>query len=129
MAEKLPAADRGGGVVKAVILAGGMGTRTVSLAEVLSREVDRPVIDRTNLEDVLDFDLTWAPLQNVAADTPPGCHPIVLEMAKRPRYEKTKLSCPSIFTAVREQLGLRLEAQTGPVEVLVIDAVQFPSEN
>ena len=107
----------------------GMGTKIGFVAEVLSRQLDRPVIDRTNLEDVLDFDLTWTPLQNVAADTPPGCHPTVLEMAKRPRYEKTKLSCPSIFTAIREQLGLKLEAQTGPVEVLVIDAVQFPTEN
>lgn len=107
----------------------GMGTGIGFLAEVLSRYVDRPVVDRTNLKDVLDFDLTWTTIENANADTPPGCHPSVLEMAKRPRYEKTKLSCPSIFTAVREQLGLRLDPQLGPVEVLVIDAVQFPSEN
>lgn len=107
----------------------GMGTTTGFVAEALSRHVDRPVIDRTNLEDVLDFDLTWTTLDNAGGDTTPGCHPDVLEMAKRPRYQKTNLSCPSIFTAVREQLGLRLEAQLGPVDVLVIDAVRFPTEN
>lgn len=106
-----------------------MGTRTGFLAETLSRHVDRPVIDRTNLEDVLDFDLTWTTLDNAGGDTTPGCHPSVLERAKLPRYQKTNLSCPSIFTAVREQLGLRLEAQLGPVDVLVIDAVRFPTGN
>jgi uncharacterized protein (TIGR03435 family) len=107
----------------------GMGTRTGFLAEVLSREVDRPVIDRTNLKDVLDFDLTWT-TNETPADTP-GCHPSFQEMAKRAsRYALgATASCPSIFTALQEQLGLRLEAQIGPVEVLVIDAVQFPTEN
>lgn len=47
-------------------------------------------------------------------------------LAKRPRYEKTRLSCPSVFTAVREQLGLRLDARRAPVPVLVIDSVQPP---
>jgi uncharacterized protein (TIGR03435 family) len=107
----------------------GMGTRAAFLAESLSRAVDRPVIDRTNLTDVLDFDLTWT-TSETPADTP-GCHPSFQEMAKRAsRYAVgATASCPSIFTAVREQLGLRLEAQLGPVEVLVIDAVQFPTEN
>jgi hypothetical protein len=40
-------------------------------------------------------------------------------MAKRPRYQKTNLSCPSIVAGVREQLGLRLEAQLGPSTCLV----------
>jgi len=105
----------------------GFGTRVGSLAEVLSRFVDRPVVDQTNLPDVLDFDLIWTTIDNANPDTPPGCHPSVLEMAKRPRYEKTKLTCPSLFTAVREQLGMRLDARRAPVPVLVIDSVQLPT--
>lgn len=106
----------------------GRGTGIGFLAEVLSRHVDRPIVDRTNLTDVLDFDLTWTTLENAdGGDTTPGCHPSVLEMAKRPRYEKTRLSCPSIFTAVREQLGLSLEPQRAPIPVLVIDSVQPPT--
>ncbi len=107
----------------------GVGIRSSVLAESLSRYVDRPVFDRTNLTDVLDFDLTWTTLET-PADTP-GCHPSFQEMAKRAsRYALgATASCPSIFTAVREQLGLRLDAQLGPVEVLVIDSLQFPTEN
>jgi uncharacterized protein (TIGR03435 family) len=107
----------------------GMGIEPRFLADSLTRYLDRPVVDRTNLKEVLDFDLTWTTLESVAADTPPGCHPSVLEMAKRPRYEKTKLSCPSLFTAVREQLGLRLDAQDAPTGVIVIDSIQLPTEN
>jgi uncharacterized protein (TIGR03435 family) len=103
----------------------GLGTATGYLAETLSRYVDRQVVDQTNLKEVLDFDLTWTTSEN-APDTP-GCHPNVLEMAKRPRYQQTKLSCPSIFTAVREQLGLRLEARRAPIDVLVIDSVARPT--
>lgn len=106
----------------------GFGTGSAALARALSDYVDRPVIDQTNLADVLDFDLTWA-IENATADTPPGCHPGVLEMAKRPRYEKAKLSCPSIFTAVREQLGLVLDARRAPIPVLVIDSVEYPIPN
>lgn len=108
----------------------GFGTTSSALAEALSRYLDRPVVDRTKLEEVaLDFDLTWTTIET-PADTP-GCHPSFQEMAKRSsRYALgATASCPSIFTAVREQLGLRLDAQLGPVDVLVIDAVQFPTEN
>lgn len=104
----------------------GFGTGFGFLAQTLSRYVDRPVVDHTNLKDVLDFDLTWT-IENAAADTPPGCHPNVLEMAKHPRYQKTKLSCPSIFTAVREQLGLMLDARRAPIPVVVIDSVERPT--
>jgi uncharacterized protein (TIGR03435 family) len=108
----------------------GFGATSRALVEALSRYVDRPVVDRTKLEEVvLDFDLTWTTLET-PADTP-GCHPTFQEMAKRSsRYALgATASCPSLFTAVREQLGLRLDAQLGPVEVLVIDAVQLPTEN
>jgi uncharacterized protein (TIGR03435 family) len=71
--------------------------------------VDRVVIDRTNLAGKYDVDLTFAP-QELANAEP-------LDAA------------PSLFTALQEQLGLKLDAQTGPVDVLVIDHVERPSEN
>jgi len=103
---------------------------TKHLVETLSRFVDRPVIDRTNLDQVLDFDLTWTPL-TAGANEPTsdaGCPSSFNDMAQRRGWTRT-FSCPSIFTAVQEQLGLRLEAQQAPLEALVIDAVKPPTEN
>jgi uncharacterized protein (TIGR03435 family) len=68
----------------------------------LAGQARRIVVDRTGLTGVWDFDLKWSP-----PDTP------------NPDPDR-----PSIFTALEEQLGLRLEATTGPVEVLVIDRVE-----
>ena len=68
----------------------------------LASETDRVVIDRTGLTGVWDFELKWSPPN---APSPDPDH-------------------PSIFTALEEQLGLRLEPTTGPVEVLVIDRVE-----
>jgi uncharacterized protein (TIGR03435 family) len=81
--------------------------------------LDRPVIDRTGLQGRWDFTLTWTPdesqFRSVGARVPPppadGSGP------------------PTLFTAVQEQLGLRLESTTGPADVIVIDRVEKPSEN
>ena len=82
------------------------------LASTLSQQgLGRVVLDNTGLTGRYDFKLTWAP-ENVAADT-----------------NSTDTSGPSIFTAVSEQLGLRLEPQKGPVPVLVIDHIEAPSLN
>ena len=70
----------------------------------------RPVVDRTQLEGPFDVDLTYS------ADNP------VVDTSGAP-------NAPSFTTAVREQLGLRLESTRERVEVLVIDAVAPPSEN
>jgi uncharacterized protein (TIGR03435 family) len=90
-----------------------------SLLRVLSRQVRRTVLDKTGLKDDYDFKITYAP-----------------DLALQPEFaaaEADSLSAggggPSLFTALREQLGLRLEAQKGPVEVLVIDSIQRPSGN
>jgi uncharacterized protein (TIGR03435 family) len=86
------------------------------LVSQLSRFLDgAPVLDKTNLKDLFDFSLQWTPEPIM----PPGQDaPVVSEPYG-----------PSIFTAVREQLGLRLEATKGAVEVVVIDSVQKPSVN
>jgi uncharacterized protein (TIGR03435 family) len=80
------------------------------LSATLSANVDRPVVNRTGLTGKYDFKLEFSP-ENVVANTadPNGF--------------------PSIFVAVQEQLGLRLEPAKEPVEILVIDHVERPSGN
>ncbi|HEV1284485.1 MAG TPA: TIGR03435 family protein [Bryobacteraceae bacterium] len=69
----------------------------------------RPVVDKTGLDGVFDFTLDWT-LDSDAEKSPD--HP------------------PSIFVALQEQLGLKLEARKGPVEVLIVDHVEkVPTEN
>jgi uncharacterized protein (TIGR03435 family) len=78
------------------------------LADFLSRELDQPVQDQTGLPGVFDVSLEWSPDQaNPAPDRP-----------------------SSIFTAVQEQLGLKLQPQKVTVNVLVVDhAERVPTEN
>lgn len=86
------------------------------LVTALSNQLGRPVLDRTGLKGNFDFKLEWTPDAAQAApgaDAPPLPDP----------------SGPSLFTAIQEQLGLRLESQKGPVEMIVIDRVARPSEN
>jgi uncharacterized protein (TIGR03435 family) len=111
----------------------GKGVTTDFLALALTRYVDRPVVDRTALDRVLDFDLTWTPADltgAAAAASGPECSQTSREMAKRLKGVNVDgFTCPSIYTAVEEQLGLKLEAQRAPLDVLVIDSVQAPTEN
>ena len=72
--------------------------------------VGRPVLDRTGLTGTFDIDVTYTP------DNP------VVDTSNAP-------NAPSLITALREQLGLRLESMRAPVEVLVIDRVEQPTEN
>ena len=94
---------------------------TVSLAmfaSVLSRQVGRPVVDRTGVTDYFNITLDFAPDSDArTANGPPAPQPPAVSDA------------PSIFTALQEQLGLKLEATRAPVDVLVIDTVSLPTEN
>ena len=93
----------------------GTGVSVGKLANTLSRSgLDRPVIDRTGLSGGFDLHLKWA------GDVPEGAP------GSGTVADPTGVS---IFTALKEQLGLKLEATKGPVEVLVIDHVEKPSEN
>jgi uncharacterized protein (TIGR03435 family) len=76
---------------------------------------DRPIIDKTGLSGHFDFDLVWRP-DPVQAGGGAGGAPVNADQ-------------PDIFTALQEQLGLKLESARGPAEVLVIDSVSKPSEN
>ena len=85
----------------------------------LAGQVGGPVFDETGIEGKFDFSMNWSP-----ADIQPG-KPID---AGDERNAPDPMA-PSLFTALREQLGLRLEAGKGPVEVLVIGHAEKPSEN
>ena len=100
------------------------GVTASQLAASLSIQVRRMVIDETHLAGRFDFDLSWTPeqLPPRAPGTPPD-QPI------RMNGLEIDPNGPSIFTALQEQLGLKLESTTGPVEVLVIDHVEQPTEN
>ena len=74
--------------------------------------IDRPIIDRTGLSGTFDFTIEWDhQLQGLPAAPQPD------------------QSGMSLFEALRDQLGLKLESTTGPVDVLVIDHVEQPLEN
>jgi uncharacterized protein (TIGR03435 family) len=76
------------------------------LAEYLSGQAGRPVVDNTGVKGDYDFRVEWDP-----------------------RDETVGTSGPSIFSALQEQLGLKLEGAKGPVEIVVIDSVERPSAN
>jgi uncharacterized protein (TIGR03435 family) len=80
----------------------------------LSRILGRTVTDETGLGGSYDVNLRWTPDETQALQTP---QPVVDSTA------------PSLFTAIQEQLGLRLESGKGPVEVLVIDQAEKPLGN
>jgi uncharacterized protein (TIGR03435 family) len=82
------------------------GSNSVAfLAEELSKETGRNVVDKTGITGRYNLKLQWTP-DDAAAD-----------------------SGPSLFTALEEQLGLKLEPAKGPVQVLVIDHAEMPSAN
>ncbi len=90
-----------------------------------ARILDRTVLDQTGLKGRYDFTLQWTPDQGQRAM-------LMGPEGGKPGTDNTPppdSSGPSIFTAIQEQLGLKLESQKGPVEFLVIDHVERPSEN
>jgi uncharacterized protein (TIGR03435 family) len=98
----------------------GQGVPLEMLTAALSRQLGRPVIDHTRLKGHYDFKLQWTPEPGQSGGPlPPGVE----------GPPPADLNGPSLFTAIQEQLGLRLESQKGPVDVLVVDRVEKPSEN
>jgi bla regulator protein blaR1 len=87
-----------------------------TIATVLSRQFERDVLNRTGLPGKYDFQLDWTP-DSGPCPAPPDSD------------GGPAVSPPSIFTAIQQELGLKLESSKGPVEFLVIDRVARPSEN
>jgi uncharacterized protein (TIGR03435 family) len=94
----------------------GGGVTMTMLANLLERTVGRLVIDRTGLTGTWDLEVKYTPERS---QLPPGVEPPV----------PIDWNGPSLFTALEEQLGLKLRPARGPVEVLVIDSVQQPTPN
>ena len=115
-----------------MMMPGGIAGSAMTIAQlinVISGQLGRPVVDKTELKGFYDVRLQFAPESapgggplGFAGPGGPGAPPAAPPGASDP-------SGPSIFTAVQEQLGLRLESTKGPVEVIVIDSVQKPTEN
>lgn len=87
------------------------GLPASSFATALAGPAGRMIVDRTGMTGSWDFELTFAP-ENRGPDAPPP-----------------DPNAPSFFTAIQEQLGLKLESTKGPVDVLVIDSVEKPAED
>jgi len=89
------------------------GTSTLRLSAFLSDRLHRVVVDKTGLTGTYDFTLKWSP-DEAAGEAPAATGASQL---------------PSLFTALQEQLGLKLESAKGPVDTIVVDKVEMPSEN
>ena len=96
---------------------------TTSLVNMLSQQLHRTVLDKTGLTGKYDLELNWTPDH--------GSDPMFKGPEGSPQRGDAApdASGPSIFTALQEQLGLKLQSAKGPVETLVIDHVEMPSEN
>ena len=95
----------------------GGGITMVQLAQTLARYSGRMVIDETGLAGNFDFDLEFTADQTLFSRGPGGGLP----PGPQPLGATPKVAGVPIFTAVQEQLGLRLEGRKDAVEVLVID--------
>jgi uncharacterized protein (TIGR03435 family) len=100
----------------------GQALPIASLVNMLAQQLQRTVIDKTGLTGNYDFGLQWTEENSDPMFKGPDGGP--------PRTEPAPdASGPSIFTALQEQLGLKLQSTKGPVETLVVDSVAMPSEN
>ena len=116
------------------IMMNGRGQLTLAdagldmFANVLSHQLGRIVLDKTGLSGKYDFTLHWTPGPNEGPMMPGG--------GPGPGHEgpdgappPPEASGPSLFTALQEQLGLKLESQKAPVDILVIKHIERPSDN
>ena len=88
------------------------------LAGELGAFLDRPVVDRTGISGRYDFTLLWTIDEFQSA-----------RLKAFPPPQRSSAEVPNLFTAIQEQLGLRLDPATAPASVLVIDRIERPSEN
>ena len=109
-------ARRGGGVQMSMGMIAAHECTIPYFLSMLSRQLGRTVVDRTGLTGNYDFTLRWSPDNGAttSSNDPAGTQADAL---------------PSIFSAVQEQLGLKLESTKAPASVLVVDHIERPSQN
>jgi uncharacterized protein (TIGR03435 family) len=99
----------------------GLGTLQIgsqsipAIARLLARAVGRPVLDRTGLNGAFDLSLDFDTAGLPGYATPPGVIP------------PNTADKPSLYTALQEQSGLKLEAGRGPIDILIVDHVEHPT--
>ncbi len=98
------------------------GSTMPVLASALSTFAGRIVVDRTGLAGAYDVDLNWTPDQ-IPRPAGGGDQPVQVNGAT------VDPNGPSLFTALQEQLGLKLESTKGPVDVLVVERAEKPAED
>jgi len=102
-----------------------MIVRNASMAEfagVMQGVLDRPIVDQTGLKDRYDFQLNWTPDESQFGGRipPPNSGDNGTANAD---------PLPPLFTAIQEQIGLKLDAMKAPAKVMVIESVEKPSAN
>jgi bla regulator protein blaR1 len=97
------------------------GGTLAMLADLLGMVLDRPVIDKTGITSYFKIQLAFSP------DDPAASRPVTVDPGASAAV--TAPDAPGIFQAIQEQLGLRLVPAKGPMDVLVIDHIERPSEN
>ena len=102
----------------------GMSAPLQMLTTTLSAQLGRPVLDKTDLKGNYNFKLQWTP--DAPADRPLPLPPVPPGVELPPPPDPNG---PTLFTAIQEQLGLRLESQKGPIDMIVIDRIEKASEN
>ena len=109
-------------------LLSGSQTELAFLIQSLSQIMGRNILNQTGLTGKYDFELKWTPDQSTAngplGGGIPGPPPPGVSEGPAPDPDG-----PTIFTALQEQLGLKLDSGKGPVEIIVIDHAAKPKEN
>lgn len=98
-----------------------------SLSQLISQQIGGTVVDKTGLSGKYDFTLSFMP--DSMGGGPMGMRPPGAEPGQDGGAQSQEPVGPSLFTAVQEQLGLKLVAEKEPVDVVVIDHIEQPSEN
>lgn len=101
----------------------GQGVPIATLVNLLATQLHQTVIDKTGLSGTYDLDLTWSPEQESGPMFRGG------DGSQQKTDTAPDSTGPSIFTALQEQLGLKLQSTKGPVDTIVVDHIEMPSEN
>ncbi len=101
----------------------GQAVPIASLIRILTGVLERPVLDKTGLMGLYDVKLEWSPDDSETQAAPSGAP------SSQTPPAPSGSGGPDLFTAIQQQLGLKLESGKGPVDIIIIDHVERPSGN